>query len=117
MNLSKTIVSKKVLFTKRKLKMRKISAIILQMVIFIAAWFVMSPDQLVDNTYIFGLVGSVELVKGNADWVMMTAGILSVFNIWVWWPKVKVIHTTPIAENTKNEAKEIDRDPKTPDLS
>ena len=43
--------------------MRKISAIILQMVIFIAAWFSMTPDDLEDNTYIFGLLGNVEALS------------------------------------------------------
>ena len=101
--------------------MKKAIAIVIQILIFAGAWFVMTPDQLVDNTYIFGLVGSVELVKGNADWVVMTAGILSVFNIWVWWPRqVKVVKTS--SEKAQEvtgaeEAKVIDRDPKTPDLS
>jgi len=108
MNLSKTIVLKKVLFTKRKLKMRKISAIILQMVIFIAAWFIMTPDQVVDNTYIFGLIGSYDVIPGNTHWVMLGAAVLSAFNIWLWWPKSTTHQTVAeAAKGTKSaEAKE-----------
>lgn len=96
--------------------MRKAMTIITQILIFTVAWFVMTPDTLEDNTYVFGLFGDVEVIKGNADWVLLGAAILSVLNIWFWWPKVKVIHTTPIAENTKNEAKEIDQDPVVPKM-
>ena len=85
--------------------MRKAIAIVIQILIFVGAWFVMVPDQLVDNTYIFGLVGNVELVKGNADWVMMTAGILSVFNIWIWWPKVKVANTSSVMPASTEDTK------------
>lgn len=67
--------------------MRKISVIILQMVIFITAWALMTPDQLVDNTYVFGLIGNVEVIPGNSIWVLLGAAILSTLNIWLWWPK------------------------------
>ena len=98
--------------------MKKAIAIVIQILIFVGAWFVMSPDTLEDNTHLFGLIGDIEVIKGNTDWVMMTAGILSVFNIWVWWPKVKITNTVKESKGDKNaEAKEIDRVPKTPDLS
>lgn len=90
--------------------MRKISAIILQMVIFIAAWFIMTPDQLTDNTHLFGLIGSYDLVRGNTVWVLLGAAILSIINLWVWWPKTQVISTLsePITEGTKSaEAEEV----------
>ena len=116
MNLSETIVSKKVLFTKKETEMKKAIMIITQVIIFIAAYFTMTPDTLEDNTHLFGLIGDIEVIKGNTDWVMLGAMVLSVINIIVWWPKVKVIHTTPIAENTKNEAKEIDQDPVVPKM-
>jgi hypothetical protein len=96
--------------------MKKTIATITQILIFIGAWFVMAPDQLVDNTYIFGLVGSVELVKGNADWVMMTAGILSVFNIWVWWPKSPTRQSVEVAAAKSAEAKAKDPDPIVPKM-
>ena len=99
--------------------MKKAIAIVIQILIFVGAWFVMSPDVIEDNTHLFGLIGDLNVTKGNTDWVMMTAGILSVFNIWVWWPKSTTLQT--VAEAAKGtlgtEAKETDRDPKTPDLS
>ena len=90
--------------------MRKTIAIIIQIIILTAAYFTMTPDILKDNTWVFGLIGDVEVVKGNTDWIMLTAGILSVFNIWVWWPRTqKVINTSETvktAEDTKSaEAK------------
>lgn len=66
-------------------------AIIAQILIFITAWALMTPDQLVDNTYVFGLIGNVEVIRGNSIWVLSGAAILSAINIWLWWPKeVKV---------------------------
>lgn len=100
--------------------MKKISAIILQMVIFVGAWFAMTPDQVVDNTYVFGLFGSYDIIPGNTRWVLLGAMFLSVINIWLWWPKkVKVVNTpeTTKEDAKTEEAKAIDRDPKTPDLS
>lgn len=115
MNLSKTIVLKKVLFTKRKLKMRKISAIILQMVIFIVAWIVTTPDVAQDNTYLFGLIGDVEVVRGNSIWVMSIAAVLSAFNIWVWWPKKSTTPSEKPAESTKSTEAKIE-DPIVPKM-
>ena len=40
-------------------------AIVFQVLIFIAAWFAMTPDQVVDNTYVFGLIGSYDIIHGN----------------------------------------------------
>ena len=118
MNLSKTIVSKKVLFIKRKLEMRKVIAIVIQILIFVGAWATMTPDQLVDNTYVFGLFGSHDVVAGNTVWVLLGAMFLSVINIWLWWPKkVKVANTPETTKGDKStEAKAIDEDPKTPTL-
>lgn len=112
MNLSKTIVSKKVSFTKKDKRMKK--AIVIQVLILVAAWYFMTPDQLVDNTWIFGLIGSVETVKGNADWILLGAAGLSVLNIWLWWPKTKKVKVTNTpetvkeSEGAKSEAKAVD---------
>ena len=115
MNLSETIVSKKVLFTKRKLEMRKAIAIVIQTIIFITAWFVMTPDQVVDNTYIFGLLGNVEVIPGNTRWVLLGAMFLSVINLWVWWPKSPTHQVEAKAEEAKTkEAK--DKDPIVPKM-
>ena len=101
--------------------MRKVMTIITQILIFTVAWFVMTPDVAQDNTYLFGLIGSYDIIPGNTQWVLLGAAILSIINLWVWWPRqVKVTNTSneKPAEGIKSaEAKEIDRDPKTPDLS
>ena len=93
-------------------------AIISQVVIFIAAYFALTPDQIADNTHLFGLIGSYDLVRGNSIWVMSIAAVLSAINIWVWWPKVKITNTVKESEGTKNAetAEKIDQDPKTPTL-
>lgn len=85
-------------------------AIVAQILILVAAWYFMTPDILKDNTWVFGLIGSVETVKGNTDWILLGAACLSVLNIWVWWPRTqKVINTSETvktAEDTKSaEAK------------
>jgi hypothetical protein len=61
--------------------------IVFQVLIFIVAWFILTPDTLEDNTHLFGLIGSYDIIHGNSIWVMIGAGVLSVLNIWVWWPK------------------------------
>lgn len=91
----------------------------IQVLIFVIAWFVMIPDTIEDNTYLFGLIGSYDLVRGNAHWVMLGAAILSALNILIWWPKSPTHKTVGDNANTKSAeaAEKIDRDPKTPDLS
>ena len=83
----------------------------IQVLIFIVAWFILTPDTLEDNTYLFGLIGEVEIIRGNSIWVMIGAGVLSVLNIWFWWPKTQVTSTpseAPTAEGTKSaEAEEV----------
>ena len=93
-------------------------AIVFQVLIFIAAWFAMTPDQVVDNTYVFGLIGSYDIIHGNSIWVMIGAGVLSVLNIWFWWPSRKVVNTpaqTSTKEVTKSvEAEEVKTEEKDP---
>ena len=96
-------------------------AIMIQVLIFIGAWFAMIPDTIEDNTYLFGLFGDVEVIKGNSIWVLAGAAILSVLNIWLWWPKArKVVNTSSekVQEVTKSAEtdKAEDPDPKTPTL-
>jgi len=76
-------------------------AIISQVVIFIAAYIALTPDQIADNTHLFGLIGDTEIVRGNSIWVMLAAMVLSIINIWFWWPK------TPVASISETSAKGI----------
>lgn len=97
-------------------------AMIAQMIIFVVAWALMTPDTIEDNTHLFGLIGSYDIIHGNSIWVMIGAGVLSVLNIWLWWPKAQgVVNTSSEsspAESTKSAKAEekIDQDPKTPTL-
>lgn len=84
--------------------------IMVQIIIFVAAYFTMTPDVMEDNTHLFGLIGSYDIIHGNSIWVMIGAGVLSVLNIWFWWPKTQVTSTPsePITEGTKSaEAEEV----------
>ena len=92
-------------------------AIMVQVIIFVVAWFVMIPDTLEDNTHLFGLFGDVEVIKGNSIWVMIGAGVLSVLNIWFWWPKEAVANIIKV-EGTSAEAKaeETKKDPIVPKM-
>lgn len=78
-------------------------AIVFQVAIFIAAYFVMTPDVMEDNTHVFGLFGSYDIIHGNSIWVLAGAAILSIINLWVWWPKkVKVANTPETTKDTKS---------------
>ena len=68
-----------------------IIAVIINMVIFIIGWGCIVPDQLVDNTHIFGLVGSVELVKGNTAVVFGMCASLSTL-----WSRIILDHVASI---------------------
>ena len=98
--------------------MRKIMMIVVQVLIFVGAWFVMSPDVLEDNTHLFGLIGDIEVIKGNTDWVMLCSALLSALNILIWWPKSPTHKTVGDNANTKsaetNKAK--DQDPVVPKM-
>lgn len=98
--------------------MRKVMMIMVQVLIFVGAWATMTPDQVVDNTHIFGLIGSYDTVPGNTVWVLLGAAILSIINILIWWPRqIKVTNTSNEAESTKSaEAKAIDQDPVVPKM-
>ena len=77
-------------------------AIVIQMIILIVAWIVTTPDIAQDNTYLFGLIGDVEVVRGNSIWVMLSTMVASVCNIWFWWPKGVDTPSEKPAESTKS---------------
>ena len=94
-------------------------AIMVQVIIFVVAWFVMTPDTLEDNTHLFGLFGDVEVIKGNSIWVLTGAAILSIINLWVWWPKSPTRQSVEVAAAKSAEtveAKAADPDPIVPKM-
>ena len=58
-----------------------IICLIVNMVIFIIGWGCIVPDQLSDQTHLFGLIGNVEIVKGNTAVVFGMCCILSTLTL------------------------------------
>lgn len=88
-------------------------AIAIQAIIFIIAYFTMTPDILEDNTHVFGLFGSYDVIPGNTVWVLAGAAVLSVLNIWLWWPKsTKTVETVAVGA----KAEEAKKDPVVPKM-
>jgi membrane protein implicated in regulation of membrane protease activity len=92
--------------------------IIIQLLIFISAYFSMTPDTLEDNTHVFGLFGSYDVIPGNSIWVLLGAAILSTLNIWLWWPKsTKTVKESKGDKNAEAKAEEAkDKDPIVPKM-
>ena len=58
--------------------LRNISiAIIANIVVFLIGWGCIVPDQLLDQTHLFGLVGDIEIVKGNTATVFGICACMS----------------------------------------
>ena len=58
-----------------------IIALFINMVIFIIGWGCIVPDQLSDQTHLFGLIGNVEIVKGNTAIVFGMCVLLSTLSM------------------------------------
>lgn len=55
--------------------------LIANVVIFIIGWGCIVPDQLMDQTHLFGLIGNVEVVKGNTSTVFGICAVLSTLTL------------------------------------
>ena len=55
-----------------------IIVLIANVVIFIIGWGCIVPDQMMDNTHLFGLIGDVEIIRGNTSVVFGMCSILSI---------------------------------------
>ena len=53
-------------------------AIIANIVVFIIGWGCIVPDQMMDNTHLFGLIGNVEVLKGNTSTVFGVCAVMSI---------------------------------------
>ena len=58
-----------------------IVVLIVNVVIFIIGWGCIVPDQMMDNTHLFGLVGDVEIIRGNTAVVFGICSILSTLSL------------------------------------
>lgn len=56
-------------------------ALIINVIIFIIGWGCIVPDQILDQTHLFGLVGDVEIVKGNTAVVFGMCASLSTLSL------------------------------------
>lgn len=52
-------------------------ATITNMIVFIISWGCIVPDQMMDQTHLFGLIGNVEIIRGNTSTVFGIASIVS----------------------------------------
>lgn len=72
----------------------KITAIVVQALILVAAWYLIA-NRIEANTYFGSVSYNVDVIAENIRWIMLGAACLSIFNIWVWWPKArKVVNTS-----------------------
>ena len=112
--------------------------LIVNAVIFCIGWTCIVPDQLSDQTHLFGLIGSVEIVKGNTSTVFGVCAVLSTlvmiagmveaivedFRRPCFIPaaraekprKAPKISGMKIADPTSPEKVDADKDPKTPTM-
>ena len=58
-----------------------IITLIVNVVIFIIGWGCIVPDQMMDQTHLFGLIGSYEIVKGNTAVVFGMCALLSTLTL------------------------------------
>ena len=58
-----------------------IIAVIINMVIFIIGWGCIVPDTVNDNTHLFGLVGDIEIVRGNTATVFGICCVMSTLTL------------------------------------
>lgn len=56
-------------------------ALIINAIIFIIGWGCIVPDQLLDQTHLFGLIGEVEILRGNTAVVFGICSILSTLSL------------------------------------
>ena len=58
-----------------------IICLIVNVVIFIIGWGCIVPDQIMDNTHLFGIIGDVEIIRGNTAVVFGICSILSTLTL------------------------------------
>ena len=58
-----------------------IIVLIVNVIVFMIGWGCIVPDQLNDQTHLFGLVGDIQIVKGNTATVFGMCGILSTLSL------------------------------------
>ena len=81
-----------------------IVVLIANVVIFIIGWGCIVPDQLMDQTHLFGLIGSYEIVKGNTGTVFGVCACMSTLTMIVGLVEALVEeYSRPCRFNTRAE--------------
>ena len=58
-----------------------IIVLIVNVVIFIIGWGCIVPDQILDQTHLFGLIGDVEIIRGNTAVVFGVCSVMSTLTL------------------------------------
>ena len=58
-----------------------IICLIVNVIVFIIGWGCIVPDQIFDNTHLFGLIGDTEIVRGNTSTVFGICAVLSTLSL------------------------------------
>ena len=111
-----------------------IICLIANIVVFIIGWGCIVPDQIMDNTHLFGIIGDVEIIRGNTAVVFGMCCIVSTIDMVISIVEAIVEDYRPrFCSTTRNErprkspkisgmriadptCPEKDEDPKTPTL-
>lgn len=107
-------------------------AIIANIIVFIIGWGCIVPDQLLDKTHLFGLIGDIEIIKGNTAVVFGVCSILTTSILIISLVEAIVEDYRPRPTRVKSKlptgtfagnkmrieptSEKVDEDPKTPTL-
>ena len=58
-----------------------IIAVIVNVIVFIIGWGCIVPDQIFDNTHLFGLIGDTEILRGNTSTVFGVCACMSTLSM------------------------------------
>lgn len=56
-------------------------ALIINVIVFVIGWGCIVPDQILDQTHLFGLIGDVEIVRGNTAVVFGVCATVSTLSM------------------------------------
>ena len=109
-------------------------AIIVNVIVFVIGWGCIVPDTVNDQTHLFGLIGDVEIIRGNTAVVFGVCSVMSMLTLIVALVEAIIEDYRPrFCSSVRSERprkkisgmrindscpeKCTDEDPKTPDLS
>ena len=84
----------------------------INVVIFMIGWTCIVPDTVNDQTHLFGLIGSVEIMKGNTVTVFSVCALLSTFTLIVGMVEAVIEDFRPCRFNPATRAEKPRKAPK-----